>query len=87
MTDTNFDICIRRWQQNEKQPLLGLSVRDPRINYNSDRENEKVDGTMTKQTNATTQSDVQFQRFAIIADDFLFSMILERTLFAQQGKC
>lgn len=87
MTDTNFDICIRRWQQNDTQPLLGLSVRDPRINNNFDRENDKVDETMLKQTTATTQSDVKFQRFAIIADDFLFSMILERSLFTQQGKC
>lgn len=39
------------------------------------------------QSSAVTQTDVQFQRFAIVADDFLFSLILERTLFTQDGEC
>lgn len=67
------------------QPLLGLSTRDPRINNNVDRENDKMNETMQSSGGQTT--DVQFQRFAIVADDFLFSLILERTLFAQDGEC
>lgn len=85
--DSRFDICHCRRPLNEVQPLLSVSTRDPRINGHSDRETGKTNDTLSKQT-AATHPDVQFQRFAIIADDFLFNLILERVFFSQdEGEC
>lgn len=86
VNDIHFDVCIRRRPQNDALPLSSFSVRDPRVNNNFDRENDKADETMFRPT-TTTQPDVQIQRFAVIADDFIFSMILERTAFNSDGKC
>lgn len=86
MDDINFDICIRRRPLNDPQSLHGFPTRDPRINNTFDWQNGKLDETMPKQTTAA-QSDVQFQRFAIIGDDFFYSYMLERELFSRVGEC
>lgn len=88
MNDINFDVCIHRRPLNDPQPLhlQHFATRDPRINNNNPEwQNGKMDETMPKQTTAA-QSDVQFQRFAIIGDDLLYSLILERALFSQEGE-
>lgn len=81
-----FDICHRRWE-NDVQPQLSLSTRDPRINNNIDRpaDRDKIDNAMQlMQTNATNAP--QYKQFRVIADDFFFNYILEFTSFRVQRK-
>lgn len=85
--DISFDICFHSRPQNDAS-VHGRSLRDPRVNnniYHSEPAGVKMDEAL-QTSSAITQTDKRYQRFAIIADDFLFSLILERALFASDGE-